>query len=146
MPLWHSPVKRKPVYVAGNAQVSRDLPLYARHQKVRANRVDARIINLEIKQVITLEISCPWIANRAKKTEKNTLKYLPLRWKLKQRFQGYEVRQCNIITHVLGGWSRELEVVMKELVGRKGKDALHNMQKAVLSSSLNIARTFKVVT
>ena len=27
-----------------------------------------------------------------------------------------------------GIWSRELEVMMKELVGRKSKDVLHNMQ------------------
>ena len=119
VPPWHSPVKPKPVYAAGSAQVSWHVPLYADHQKVRANRVDARIINHETKQVITLEISCPWIANRAKKTEEKTLQYLPLRWELKQRFQGYEVRQYNIIMAVLGGWSRELEVVMKELVGRK---------------------------
>ena len=42
---------------------------------------------------------------------------------------------------VSGGWSRKLEVMMKELVGKKSKDVLHNMQKAVLSCSLDIART-----
>ena len=54
------------------------------------------------------------------------------------------MRQYNIIMDVLGGWSRDLDVTMKELVGSRSKRVLQNMQKAVLSGSLNIARTFKV--
>ena len=46
-----------------------DVPLFAEHQEVRANRVDARIINHESKRVITLEMSSPWITNREKKKE-----------------------------------------------------------------------------
>ena len=85
VPPWHSPVKPKPVYA-----IIWDVPLYVEHQAVRAHRVDARIINHETKQVITLEMSCPWITNtrRAKKTEEKSLKYGPLRWELKQQFQG----------------------------------------------------------
>ena len=59
---------------------------------------------------------------------------------LKQKYQGYEVGQCNIIMHVLGGWCQDLEVK----VGSKSEGVLNNMQKAVLSGTLNIARTFKV--
>ena len=44
---------------------------------------------------------------------------------------------------VLGGWSKELEKSMKELVGVKGGKILRRMQKAVLSHSLNIARSLK---
>ena len=68
------------------------------------------------------------------------------RWELKQQYQGYEVRQFYIIMDVLGGWSRDLDVTMKELVGSRSKRVLQNMQKAVLSGSLNIAWTFKVAT
>ena len=85
-------------------------------KKVRANRVDARIINHESKRVITLEMSCPRVTNWEK-----TTKYGPLRWELKQKFQGYEVKQYNIIMDVLGGWFRDLEVKLKELVGSKSK-------------------------
>ena len=46
---------------------------------------------------------------------------------------------------VLGGWSRETETSIKSLLGRKANQVLEAMQKAVLSSSLNIARTFKVM-
>ena len=44
-PPWYSPLKPKPVYESKNAQAFWDVPLFAEHQEVRANRVDARIIN-----------------------------------------------------------------------------------------------------
>ena len=37
-----------------------DVPVYADHQEVRANRVDARVVNHENKKVMTIEMSCPW--------------------------------------------------------------------------------------
>ena len=40
----------------------------------------------------------------------------------------------------------DLEVKLKEFVGSKNKGVLHNMQKAVLSGTLNISWTFKVAT
>ena len=56
------------------------------------------------------------------------------------------MKQYNIIMDVLGGWCRDLEVKLKELVGSKSKGVLHNMPKAVLSGTLDIARAFKVAT
>ena len=56
------------------------------------------------------------------------------------------MKQYNIIMDVLGGWCRNLEVKLKELVGNKSEGVLRNMWKAVLSGTLNIARTFKVAT
>jgi len=50
-----------------------DVPLYAEHQEMKANRVDARTINHKAKQVITLALSCSWIRNREKKSEDKTL-------------------------------------------------------------------------
>ena len=93
-----------------------------------------------------MEQSCPWVTNREKKKEEKTTKYGPLRWELKQKYQGYEVKQYNIIMDVLGGWCRDLEVKLKELVGSKSKGVLCNMQKAVLSGTLKISQTFKVAT
>ena len=43
---------------------------------------------------------------------------------------------------VSGGWGRDLEVRLKELVGSKSKGVLHNMQKAVPLGTLNISQTF----
>ena len=39
----------------------------------------------------------------------------------------------------------ELTLTMKKLVGVKAKDVLTRMQEATISSSLNIARTFKAI-
>ena len=115
MPPWYSPLKPKPVYEANNAQAFWDVPLFGEHQEVGANRVGARIINDESKRVITLEMSCPWVTNRERKEEEKTTKYGPHRWELEQKYQGYEVKQYNIIMNVLGGWCRDLEVKQKEV-------------------------------
>ena len=66
---WYSPLKPKPLYESNNAQAFWDVPLFAEHQEVRANRVDARIINHVSKRVVTLEMSCLWVTNREKKKE-----------------------------------------------------------------------------
>ena len=107
--------------------------------------MDARIVNNREKQVVALEMSCPWESNHDKKTSEKTMKYAPLRWELKQRYPGYEINQYNIILDLLGRWSQDLDVTLQMLVGSKAKGVLKNMQKACLSETLNIARTFKVV-
>ena len=38
-----------------------------------------------------MEMSCPWVSNRLKKTSENTMNYAPLRWGLKQKYSGYEI-------------------------------------------------------
>ena len=40
----------------------------------------------------------------------------------------------------------EVDLAMRELFGTRGGDVLLRMQKAVISHSLNIACTFKVLT
>ena len=146
VPIWYSPVRPKPIYENSYAQAFWDVPLFAEHNEVRANRVDARVINHKLRSVVTLEMSCPWIENRSKKDEEKALKYGPMRWELKQQYPGYSVEQYNIIVDVLGGWSKEMEDSLKKLLGSKCADVLKRMQKCVISSTLNIARTFKVVT
>ena len=53
------------------------------------------------KGVIVLEMSCPWVTNGEKKKEKIT-KHGLLHWELKQKFQGCELKQYNIIIDELG--------------------------------------------
>ena len=60
--------------------------------------------------------------------------------------KGYDVHQYNIIMDVLGGWSKETETSVQSLVGRKTSQVLERMQKAVLLVTLNIARTFKIMS
>ena len=103
-------------------------------------------MNHKSKEVVVLEMSCPWIYNRGKKDKEKSVKYGPLRWELQERYPGYTVQQYNIIMDVLGGWSRTIEEGLRKLLGKKTKDVLRNMQKSVVSSTLNIARIFKIIT
>ena len=89
-------------------------------------------------------MSCPWIENREMKTEEKTRKYGPLRWELKLQYPGYKVKQHNIIMDVLGGYSKDVEESVRCLVGQRSNCVLKQMQKAMLSCSLNISRNFKI--
>ena len=113
---------------------------------MKANRVDARFVDHKSKKVMAVEMSCPWINNREKKDEEKTLKYGTLRWELKQQFPGYRVEQYNVIIDDLGGLSRDLDSTMRKMLGSRGRDVLLRMQRAVISRTLNIARTCKVIT
>ena len=144
VPPWFLLVQPKPLY-KNEAKAFWDIPVYAEDAEVRANRIDARVVDKKRKQVVVIEMSCPWMDNRSTKEAEKTAKYGPLRWELKQQYPGYEVKQFNIIIGVLGGWSVELEETMKELVGQRSRSVLRRMQEVILSHGLNIARTFKIL-
>ena len=120
-----------------------DVPVYSEHTIVKANRVDARFVDHKNKKVWAVEMSCPWMEDREKKSEEKTVKYGPLRFELKKQYPSYDVEQCDIIIDVLGGWSRDGDLTMRKFLGGRGYDVLRRMQKATISSSLNIVRTFK---
>ena len=89
----------------------------------------------------------PWIEKRKQKNQEKTTKYAPLRWELKQQHKGYTIKQYNIIIDVLGGYSSETRENVILLLGKtKADKTLFNMQKAVISSTLNITRSFKVLS
>ena len=69
--------------VTAEVQVYWDVSVCGEHQELRANRVDARIVSNRDKQVIALEMSCPWVSNRDKRTSEKTMKYAHFRWELK---------------------------------------------------------------
>ena len=60
------------------------------------------------------------------------------------QYPEYKVNQYDIIVDVLRSCSKEVEKNIKELVGDKCESIMPQMQKAILSSSLHIARTFKL--
>ena len=105
-------------------QAYRNIPVFAEYNEVRANRVDARIVDHRAKTGTTLEMSYPWIQNREEKDEEKVLKYEPLCWTLKQQFKGYKITRYNIIMDVLGGWSSSMEVSLSQLLGNKCKEVL----------------------
>ncbi|CAH3145439.1 unnamed protein product [Porites lobata] len=161
VPPWYSPVMPKPAYQNSTSEAFWDIPTYAEHNEVRANRIDARLVNHDRKEVCTIgqlhddvillqlpeSLSfCPWIESRAKKDEEKTLKYGPMMWELKQRYNGYRVERYNVIIDVLGGYSKHLEKSVRKLLGARARSVLEQMQKSVISNTLNIARTFKINT
>ena len=78
VPQWYSPVMPKPAYQNTTSEMFWDIPIFAVHNEVRANRIDERLVSHERKGVCTLEMSCPWIESRDKKDEEKTLKYGPI--------------------------------------------------------------------
>ena len=86
-------------------------------------------------------MSCSWLENRESKDLEKTTKYSQLGLELTNRYPVYKVNQYNIIMDVLGGCSKEVEKNIKELVRDKCESI---MKKAILSSSLHIARMFKL--
>ena len=86
VPPCYSPVMPKPAYQNTTSEAFWDIPINAVHNEVRAKRIDARLVSHERKEVITIE-------SRAKKDEEKTLKYGPMMWELKQRYNGYRVEQ-----------------------------------------------------
>ena len=122
-----------------------DIPLYADNTHVKANRIDATIVDKENKKVSVIEMSCPWIENREEKDAEKTTKYGPLHWELEQRYPDYRVTQFNIIVDVVGGYSRDVRKALKELVGDKSDTIALQIQKSGITSSLNIARRFKLL-
>ena len=62
-----------------------DVAVYAENTEVRANRIDARVIDKQKKRVLAVEMSCPWVDNRTVKDKEKTTKYAALRWELKQQ-------------------------------------------------------------
>ena len=90
-------------------------------------------------------MSCPWKDNKKQKEEK-TLKYAPLRLELKRQHPGFKIWQFNIVIDALGGYSKSLKEEVKALVGSdRYWEVLRRMQKAVLSHTLHMAKTFKVM-
>ena len=87
-------------------------------------------------------MNCPWLENRESKDFEKTTKYNQLRLELTNRYREYKVNQYNIIMVVLVGCSKGVEQNIKELVGDKCKSFMRQMQKAILSSLLHIARMF----
>ena len=89
IPPWYSPVQPKAVYQDNKVTAYWDVPVFAEHLQVRANRVDARFVGRENKEIMLIEMSCPWMDNKKQKEE--TLKYAPLRLELKRQHPEFKI-------------------------------------------------------
>ena len=151
-PSLSSPETPKPEYKNDRASAFWDVPVYAEKTEVRANRIDARVVDKQRKKVLLLEVSCPWMANRKQKEEEKTSKYAPFRWEIRQQYPHYKIAQYNIIIDVLGVSRKTLDSI-KELVGVRADKILLDMQKAVTQvpltlhgvSKFSLRRTYELI-
>jgi len=90
--------------------------------------VDAGFVDHKAKRVVAVDMSCPWLDNRARKDTEKTEKYKPLRWELTRQYPGYKIVQLNVIMDVLGGWSKEPDVELNKTFGARSSDILKRMQ------------------
>ena len=147
VPPWYSQNTLKPLYENEKGKALWDVPLYAEYAEVGNNRIDCTVIDKKKKKVVLLEMSCPWVSNREIKCAEKTSKCALLRYELRRRYPGYKTEQHNIIIDMLGGSSQSVKGSLRQLVGGgRCNSVLRNMQKAVVSSSLNIAGTFGVLS
>ena len=75
VPSWYSKTHPKALFENGSVQALWDVPVYAESIEVGANRIDARIVDKEQKQVLAIEMSCPWLDNREVKEMEKTQIY-----------------------------------------------------------------------
>ena len=59
-----SKTQPKPMYENERVIAYWDIPLYADNTHVKANRIDATIVDNENKKVLVIEMSCSWVENR----------------------------------------------------------------------------------
>ena len=64
---WFSKTQPKPMYENERVIAYWDIPLYADNTHVKANRIDATIVDKENKKVLVIEMSCPWVENSEEK-------------------------------------------------------------------------------
>ena len=60
---WFSKIQPKPMYENERAIAYWDIPLYADNTHLRANIIDATIVDKENKKVSVTEMSSPWVEN-----------------------------------------------------------------------------------
>ena len=71
---WFSKTQPKPMYENERVIAYWDIPLYADNTHVKANRIDATIVDKENKKVLVIEMSCPWVENMEGKDAEKTTK------------------------------------------------------------------------
>ena len=94
---WFSTIQPKPMYENDRAITYWDIPLYADNTYLKANRIDATIVDNENKKVSVIEMSRPRVENREEKDAEKTTKYGPLRWELEQRYPEYRVHSSILL-------------------------------------------------
>lgn len=72
VPPWFTCADPKPLSKLPKAEAYWDVSVFPDHTFVQANRVDDRPVDHNIKKLLMVEMSCPWVNNRAKKDTEKT--------------------------------------------------------------------------
>lgn len=86
------------------------------------------------------------VDGKQEKEGRENIEVVPLRWEMHQQYPHLRLHSTTSSSMYSVGVSRETPNSIKELVGVRADKILLDMQKAVTSSTLNIARSFKVLT
>ena len=78
VPPWHLKTQPKQLYENESGHALWDVPVYADSIEVKANRINARIVDKEQKRVLAIEMSCTWLDSSEVKKMERTQKYGPL--------------------------------------------------------------------
>lgn len=146
-PSWFSPIQIKPYYDNNLATVWWDIPEeFGELRATNAKRPDAKILDKMNRSVTIIEQSIPWISNRETKEIEKQEKYEDVRRNNRIKYKGHTVDQANIIMDGLGGFSPNLRVNIKKIIGEKRvvEEIIYKMQKVVVSEAAHIARKFKL--
>ena len=110
---------------------------------VQINRTE---IDHEQKLITLYEGTVSAVGKRHQKWSEKQKKYAECRAGLLNLYEGYTVKQVNIVFDSIGGYSKNLfknlsEAILKDTM--KIKKLIDNMQRAVLFGNYNIVRRFK---
>ena len=150
-PEWYSKISIKPKYENDDIVLYWDIPEYSGYDdevEEHVLRPDGKLLLKSEKRILILEMSVPWISNRATKFEEKVNKYVEIVQRLKIDNPGWEVKQLTFIMDTLGGYSIDLITSLKSLnfsaidIGK----ILLKMQKIVLTEVTSIVKHFKIRT
>ena len=149
-PGWYSNDKVAPHYVNNDAEFWWDIPEYSGRDEEcdRPLRPDGKlIINTESdKRVYLIEMNVPWTTNRDEKYSYKTEKYENIQHALKLEYPQHKIDQITIVMDVFGGYSKNLVDNIGKVFTEKEdcRSIIKNMRKSIISSAVNISRTFKI--
>ena len=151
-PPWYTKVCIKPVYQNNDIEVYWDIPEYSGYpnedDENRPLRPDGKVINKTTKTIFVLEMSVPWIENRASKLNEKIDKYVNIVQNLKVDNPGYTVKQLTFIADCMGGYSKDLQTNLETLGLTKSEvhSILPNIQKILVTEANSVINRFKVLT
>ena len=153
-PPWYSDIIIKPMYENENVTFTWNIPEYSGYEEIKetddekVKRPDAKIILWDQKKIFIVEMSVPWLENRAIKIKEKIDKYVNIIQSLKVEYPNYKVEQLTFIIDCLGGFSIDLQHNIKKLGFNdiQCKGILYGMQKIVLTEASALIDRFKVLT